>query len=457
MPTRRRGSPGARPRSAPGSAAEAAVPAPRPLSAHDLTRRLAALGVPAEAPVALAVSGGADSLALAWLAARAGLRAVALHVDHRLRPDAADEAARVRGWLDAMGLSAQLLVRQGDRPVANLQARARADRYRLLEDWCRAHGVATLVLAHHQGDQAETLLLNLARGSGVDGLAAMAPTAPAVTPPHDLRRVRPLLDVPKVRLQATLVAAGQPWIADPSNDDPRFDRVKARRLLADPPLPGLSTARLAQTAHRLRRASAALEAATDALLDTAACVAMLPGGPAGLVTLDRARWQTAPEDIRLRALVRLLGFAGGAAYRPREDKLLRLAAALAEPGFRGATLAGCTLRPDRDGRCTIMRESDAVAEPMTPTAPGETVWDGRFVLTLPAAVPGDLCLRALGRPAFERWASGQSPALTAETERLAATVAPGLPALWSAGAPWAVPHLDIAPAGVGLRAVRSRP
>ncbi|MAG22807.1 MAG: tRNA lysidine(34) synthetase TilS, partial [Rhodospirillaceae bacterium] len=176
--------------------------------------------------VAVAVSGGCDSMALAllahdWAQGRGG-QTVALSVDHRLRWESGAEARQAGRWLKARGLTHHILSWTGDKPRHGVQAAAREARYRLLFDWCRRHGVLHLLLAHHQEDQAETFLLRLGRGSGVDGLAGMAPLSEVPT----MRLLRPLLDVPKARLVATLQSRGQEWVEDPSNRDLAYARVR---------------------------------------------------------------------------------------------------------------------------------------------------------------------------------------------------------------------------------------
>jgi tRNA(Ile)-lysidine synthase len=249
------------------SAADTDAAAGAPLTGDEFARLLAPLGPFEPAPhLAVAVSGGADSLALAlladfWARERGG-SVTALTVDHRLRPGSTDEAERVRAWLSARGIAHRILTWLGPYPLTDLQAAARAARYRLLADWCRDAGVLHLLIAHHRDDQAETLLLRLGRGSGAAGLAGMA----ALVEQPDCRLLRPFLSVPPARLRATLDALDQPWIEDPSNRNPVFARVRLRvaRQMLDGL--GLSPARLADTAGHLGRARAALEAATDALL-----------------------------------------------------------------------------------------------------------------------------------------------------------------------------------------------
>src|SRR5712691_3859412 len=230
----------------------------RPIGADEFAALMAPHGPFESAPfLAVAVSGGADSLALCLLAwdwaRRLGGSLAALTVDHGLRAASAEEAAQVGDWLAARGIAHRILAWQPPARLRNMQAAARAARYALLTEWCRAAGCLHLLTAHHREDQAETLLLRLARGSGLDGLAGMAASREATS----CRLLRPLLSVPRDRLAATLRAAGQSWIEDPTNRDATYARARLRHsadLLASE---GLSAARLAATARHLGRARAA--------------------------------------------------------------------------------------------------------------------------------------------------------------------------------------------------------
>jgi tRNA(Ile)-lysidine synthase len=325
--------------------------------------------------LAAAVSGGADSLALAvllhdWAKALGG-EVVGLVVDHGLRAGSGAEARAVAAQLAGLGLESHVLRRAGPRPRANVQATARTARYALLTAWCARHGVLHLVLGHHQQDQAETLLLRLGRGSGLDGLAGMARL---VERPR-LRLLRPLLDVPRDRLRATLRARGIDWSEDPSNRDPAHARVRMRDLAPGLAQEGLTAPRLAKTAAHLGRARAALEDAVGGLLARAA----MPD-PAGFVWLDPAVFRDAPAEVRLRALARALMTVSGGAYPPRLASLERLDARVAGGLKRGATLGGCRVLPRR-GRVLLVREP-AGAESVA-VAPGVTLdWDGRFQVRL---------------------------------------------------------------------------
>jgi len=303
------------------------------LNLDEFSSLMTALG-PVDSHVAIAVSGGADSLALCLLsaqwAAQSGRRVTALSVDHGLRPQSQDECRWVKEQLGERGINHHTLVWQGEKPESGLQAAARAARYSLLESWCGAHGINDLLLAHHLDDQAETFLLRLARGSGVDGLGAMQ----AISHQGSLRLLRPLLTVAKSDLCDYLRAQGQGWIDDPSNENAAFDRVKIRQhmnILSDL---GLSRERLARTAQSMQRAAAALQRMTRDWL--AQYVQVFDEGYAlvarnGLEGLD--------EEILLRALARIGTVLSGRAYPPRLEKTQRLADHLRQG--RDATFCDC--------------------------------------------------------------------------------------------------------------------
>jgi len=406
-----------------------------PLTPDDFHALMAPFGLGRGASLALGVSGGPDSMALLWLAARAGYRVTALTVDHALRPGSAEEADRVAGWAQALGVPHVTLRREGPVPPANIQAEARAARYDLLTGWCRTAGAAALLVAHTREDQAETVLLRLARGSGVDGLAAMAPE----THRAGIRIVRPLLNVPRARLAATLCAHDQPWIADPSNGDPRHARVRMRHLAAQLEAEGLDAARLAATARAMRRARTALEGWTRAHLARA-----VRFDCAGCAVADLEALLDAPDEVQLRALAGLLRAVGGAAYPPRLAALERLAGALRERarsgrGFAGATLGGVRLVL-RHGGFMAMREARAAlaAVPADLASPGGPVlWDGRFELMAHAPLPAGARVAALGA---QGWRAVRADA-PERLRRLPAAAGAVLPAVFAGGRLLSVPHL----------------
>jgi len=297
-------------------------------------------------PGAVAVSGGADSMALLLLLsewARKNRRPppVVLTVDHGLRPGSARDAARVTARAEGWGLEAHVLSWAGRKPQANIESAARAARYRLMGSWCRAAGLKCLYLAHTMDDQAETFLLRLARGSGVDGLAAMTEVSPFPSPGCEgLRVARPLLGIPRPRLRAFLETRAETWLEDPMNSDPRFARVRLRAAWSTLEGLGLSATRVAGAARHLARARAALVHDADALLARASIAR------GGCVLADADQLAAAPEEIGLRALAGLLTQVSGRTYKPRFERLERLFAAICGGGLgAGRTLHGCCIKP----------------------------------------------------------------------------------------------------------------
>jgi tRNA(Ile)-lysidine synthase len=301
--------------------------------------------------VALAVSGGGDSMALMWLAARwAGEtqqppRLTVLTVDHGLRPEAAEEARWVVERARDLGLAAIVLDWRGDKPATGIQARARQARYDLLTSWCADHDAGALVTAHSLEDQAETFMMRLARGSGVDGLSAMRVAR------HDaIVIMRPLLGVPGARLRSTLAAAGMAWLEDPSNSDPRYERVRWRRTLARLEEEGLAPAMIALSARRLDRARQALEHATSRLEAQAVI------HEAKQATFPLAAVQGEPEELLVRLLRRLILRYGAGGEAPELSALERLSAWLPAGDGGGRTLAGCRITRRKDA-VRVSRES----------------------------------------------------------------------------------------------------
>jgi tRNA(Ile)-lysidine synthase len=280
-----------------------------------------------------------------WAAEKGRARPTVLTVDHGLQKGSAANARKVLGWAKAAGLEAHCLTWKGDKPASNLEAEARRARYRLLGQWCKAHDVAALYLAHTRDDQAETFLLRLARGSGLDGLAAMRPLANFPEPGFDPVRVaRPLLDFDGESLREFLSVAGQTWIEDPMNSDPRFDRVRIRGAMASLAGVGLTAARIADAAAHLRRARDALDEVTAAVLRRAC----RPDGD-GVIVDARALF-AAPREVGLRALAKLLMAVSGQPYRPRFERLERLFDSISAGQLGGGrTLHGCWIGPAAGG------------------------------------------------------------------------------------------------------------
>ncbi|MBL8702368.1 MAG: tRNA lysidine(34) synthetase TilS [Alphaproteobacteria bacterium] len=334
--------------------------------------------------LAVALSGGADSTALAlllhdWAKSRGG-RVTALTVDHGLRATAAAEAAAAGRWAGACGLDHEILPWIGAKPARAIQERARNVRHELLAAWCAAHGVLHLCLGHHADDQAETVAMRAARRSGPDGLAAMA----ALVERRDLRLLRPLLAVPRAQIEAWLVARGVRWVEDPANRDPRFMRSRlrahGRAVGGTAPDPG---------------AGAARQAADLAVSDVAAQACLFR--PEGVVEIDAAILAATPAPTVRRLLQRVLLTCGGGRYAVREAALDAFQAWVATPAAQAArTLGGC-VASRRGDRLTLRREIAAIPARTAIAPAGATTWDRRFLVRLVSAtaaaadaiVPGD--------------------------------------------------------------------
>lgn len=390
----------------------------------------------------VAVSGGPDSLALALLAdrwaRRLGGRVTALTVDHGLRPDSANEAAKVGRWLAGHEIEHHILTWDGTKPRTGIQAAAREARYGLMSGWCQDAGVLHLLLGHHQEDQAETFMLRLAADSGIDGLAAMA----AVVEKPSMRLLRPLLNVPKARLRAYLEDMGQPWVTDPSNDDTAFTRVRIRQSLPALAAAGVTPAALAQAAARMARARIALEDTAAKLLAT--CCHVAPMGYAGL---DGGKLFAAPDEISLRALSRTVLCIGGPKYPPRTAKLeslhekMKKAARDGGSSWRGATLGRC-----RISACgpvfLICRESRNLPQPALVTDGEERVWDRRFRISISADGPPQGQPLRLANLGVEGWRDVIAVAPETRSLRIPLEARGSLPALWDDDGVIHAPHLE---------------
>lgn len=283
--------------------------------------------------VGVAVSGGADSLALLLLASAARPGAIeAATIDHGLRAEAKSEAAWVAEACGRLAVPHSILTaRWSETPESAVQERARQQRYRLLGYWAEERGLGALLTAHHADDQAETLLMRLARGSGVRGLAAIRPRS--VTPGSHVPLVRPLLGWRRSELEQVCSDAGLTPVADPSNHDEKYERVRVRRALAG--LEWLDPAAVAHSAANLADADAALDWAMKnewrhSVYERRGTIAFRPAD--------------APAEIVRRIVsraVRKLATEGDPELRGREvDQLLDVLTKGGEATLRGVRCSG---------------------------------------------------------------------------------------------------------------------
>ena len=335
----------------------------------------------------LAASGGSDSTALLHLTAawarRHSVRIEVATVDHGLRAASADEAAAVARDCAALEVPHQLLRWDGTGATGNLMAAARAARLALLGDWAHRRGLPAVALGHTMDDQAETLLMRLGRGAGVDGLSGMAEARLH----GGVIWLRPLLGLRRGDLRAWLVARGLGWADDPTNADTAYDRVRARQAIA---ALGLPVEALARSAAHLAEARSVL---------AAAAIASAEGFQAdrGMLRLRAASLTASPEIVR-RLTVAALRWVTGADYPPRGEDTARLIAAVGAGGQ--GTLDGVIARA-RGGGVECLREPAAAARAAGPgrcpgprdisTRKNTQIWDRRWVLT---SLPPDACIRA---------------------------------------------------------------
>jgi tRNA(Ile)-lysidine synthase len=355
---------------------------------------------------AVAVSGGADSLCLAWLS-RAWGTPLGLIVDHGLRPESAAEASSVAATLDRMGIFARVLTLKNLERGPGLAARARAARYEALIEATREAGLTHLLLGHHEGDQAETYLIRQARRSRAAGLACMA----SIRALPDVCLVRPLLGVPPERLREILRREGIAWVEDPSNRDLRTTRAQMRARLADTAESGP----ILRQAKAFGVARAREEARVAAILGERAAIF-----PQGFAVLS-------PGPIDATCLAALIRGVAGADYPVRTDSLERLVSAEKLCG----TLGGVRFLPaGKLGPGTLVVREEAGMQAPIAARPG-ALWDRRFRLETDAEeMPQDMMLGALGDDA-RRFSRASVPAVVLRT----------LPALRLAGTICAVPHL----------------
>nr|WP_256474055.1 tRNA lysidine(34) synthetase TilS [Lutimaribacter sp. EGI FJ00013] len=316
----------------------------------------------------VAVSGGGDSLALmlcaaAWARAR-GTPFRAVTVDHRLRPEAAQEAATVARVAADHGIAHDTVEWHGWDGSGNVQDNARRARFALISVWAHRNEISHVCLGHTADDQAETVLMRLARGAGVDGLSAIPPRRVV----EGVAFLRPMLDIARDDLRAWLTAQGQAWIDDPSNENTRFDRIKARRALDHLAPLGLDRDSLITVSRNMAEARKALK------WQTYLAARELAQMQAGDVLIARPGFRTLPQDIQRRLIAQALCWISGAAYPPRRRPLLEMVQAALQG--RGMTLHGCQMLPDGpDQPIRLTREYNAVARLRCAVT---QTWDGRW-------------------------------------------------------------------------------
>lgn len=396
--------------------------------------------------VALAVSGGSDSIALLRLAAHfqkhndQAPEFIVLSVDHKLRPDSALDAVFVAKLSESLGLEAHILSWEGEKPLSGIQEAARHARYTLMCEKCMLLGAEALVTAHTMDDQAETFLMRLKRGSGLDGLSSMSLYGAF----DGFLILRPFLTLRRDALRVCLKELGQDWIEDPSNEDFHFERVRVRADMPKLSDMGFSPEHLAQSASRLLRVRQAIETQTQTAIEQ-----QVTWYDAGCCEISNTGFSAQSEEIALRVLSHILFGVGGGEREPQLKKIEHAFGAwqALQPG-EGFTLAGCRVIAKRD-TTYIVRELARADAPATSRVqamrPGDkTFWDRRFLCEVSsfendsAECPKstDLLVKALGE---EGWY------LAKERQTLAGEmpsyIGQSLVSLWCGEQLLSVPHI----------------
>jgi tRNA(Ile)-lysidine synthase len=321
----------------------------------------------------VAISGGADSLALSYLAddwlKSMGGRLIAVTIDHRLRAESEAESKFVQALMHLRNIEHHTLVWEHEAITENISLAAREARYSLLLKFCQDRDILHLLVAHHLNDQAETVYMRLQRGSGVDGLTAMS----AMTLYHNICILRPLLNITKCQIVDYLQSHGAEWVEDPSNSNEKYDRVMVRKYLQN--CNSLFSKRLVGTAQHMARAKRSLEESTARL--SVLCHNIYP---AAYAIIDLLKYRQMPEEEALRLLVSNLMTISGAEVKPRFESVKNLYAQILT-GKLGKTLHGCMLRSDGQFLC-VMREQAKISTTQTLVNNQEIIWDKRFAVQI---------------------------------------------------------------------------
>ncbi|CAI3924463.1 tRNA(Ile)-lysidine synthase TilS/MesJ (TilS) (PDB:1NI5) (PUBMED:21435031) [Commensalibacter communis] len=363
-------------------------------------------------PIAVAVSGGADSLCLALMLSRWRKNIHAFIVDHQLRTSSGQEAIITQNRLSRLSIPSTIITLNNLNAGAALEERARIARYDALFDACSKKGCLDLLLGHHAGDQAETVLMRIRAGSAADGLAGMA----LIMDLPNIRLVRPLLSVPPQRLRATLKKENIVWIEDPSNQDMRIRRNQLRKELSTSSQQSGAISTLLQRSREEGRNRMKKDKEQADLL-----VQHVEIRPEGFALLSAS-------TIESRALGAIIRTISGSIYAPVSQSLERLR------HLRSMTVGGVKIQPaGRLGDGWLMFREEAAMQKRVQVAP-DCIWDHRFRVIIPDGQMKD---------GIEVGALGDGYKQFAHRNTFPSALLRVLPALWDRQTLIAVPHLNI--------------
>jgi tRNA(Ile)-lysidine synthase len=292
-----------------------------------------------------------------------------------LRPESKQEAEQTVYFLTQLGIKASILTWQiynQDREINNLHHKAREARYELLTAYCRNNNIEYLLTGHHMNDQAETVLLRIARGSGIDGIAAMK----AVSIKNDVKIIRPLLEFTRQEIESYLKLNGWSWINDPSNEKETYDRTRIRKLLRNELEHGVSTRRLCLLANNAARAKEYLMHQTLIHYNE-----MCDADEFGTITLDINKFLLLHEEMMLRIVSYILKAVSGSHYSPRLDSLKHVINSIGN-AWHNKTINGCEIIKYSNNQLLFMREHRAIPKIYYSNQSNSMIWDNRFLVSV---------------------------------------------------------------------------
>ncbi|MCU7611303.1 tRNA lysidine(34) synthetase TilS [Anaplasma capra] len=325
---------------------------------------------------AIAVSGGVDSMVLLNLVCAFHRKEVSgfptvLTVNHGFRAEAEDETHFVQEHASKLGMDCEILTWGRRRILSKSQEVAREIRYSLLHQWCVEHSVKFLLTAHNKSDQAETVLINLERGSGIDGLSGMHERSVF----GNITICRPLLDFTRQQILEYAIQKQLSWVEDPSNRNPNYRRTFFRNFIADSDDPGIIVDRLCRTASHMHRALSCILHYVQSSLDHC-----LEFSPLGFITVKSQAFCSVPEEVASRLLLLSLMAMGGKDCKPRYSSFWPIFTKMWREGdLTPCTIHGCKIRKDPNGNFAILREVAHIRRKAEVRTIGETMqWDHRF-------------------------------------------------------------------------------
>lgn len=323
--------------------------------------------------IAVAVSGGADSMMACYMAkdfcSNNGIELHALVVDHMLREGSSIEAQYVSDFLKDLDVNVVVLKWHGGKPSSNIQAIARNERYKIMSSYCKLNGIDHLITGHHADDQAETVFMRIMRGSGVDGISGIK----QISKISDINILRPMLSIDKEDIISAIEELEWTYVDDPSNKNEKFSRVRVRNFLSEPEWRFMKS-KLVLLSKNASRSRDYLEQQTSLFLRDFCFIC-----PAGTFSINLNAFLSSHEEIALRSLCRVLMYVGGSDVPTRLAQLERVYNDLLLNRWKDRTLFGCLIRVRR-GNLIVIREWDDIPPLTKLMANYEVLWDGRFVI-----------------------------------------------------------------------------